>query len=845
MIGLWVGTILKLQRAGWAAKGQVHTERTAHSKSMPTYTKISTYKKRPHQPRTNPNTAQTKQMAQQQHKDKFTPPPETIYTLNMYVYPQNVRTAQIELSTHNTNLSDQDSRPPQDYSNKPHYNCRNTDRSGTSQRTATHQTPCKNKQVFLNLHIQECRIYKQPRNNIEIKRNPTPQAKSSRPRSSKRHPALPTEATERRRSRSGINSRGNPALQSKAAKPSGPRHTNSRPSRPTELPRSAASQQTYPPTGTAKQTWNTPPATHQDRRKGPSKKRQSEYKTRSKGKTYSAGTNIWSPHQTTGSPTATSSTPYRIPQRRSRITKNSNGRNSGPWPLQRWSQPPEPTGFSKKTLWRTRNSHSSSQMSEYTKATLTATHKTSKAKDQLWQTRPGNHQFQKKSTCTSTDRTASTPLDSKNCNQVQPCSKHKRAYSCNTNQRTLPQHTLTHLHLLTLYHHPLLPPLFHHQIVTSLVTESTILETQNRPPQHTQSNFSPPQQNSSPQLQQIVLPLLSQNSIDSIANRTSCRIETEEVVALSSNRDSHSSPPRRKRNKGAPEHNRQGSRVEARCEKESEAGGLSRGGGPHSRTSSTSNECRERGSNNERSRNNNECRERGSHSERSRGEAAETNGSTSNDPPRLSVTFTVTTQPGFYRTITSIRNFTSRSKAYFVSNGQCNDSQMLKGLGPNVACVPEQSAPLVKVKSNTRHRNISNSKHTNKYNKNTEIPLHDVVMLHEYCYVLEVHPNTPLYVKTKYTSVVMNDTLEFKHKTKTPLLKAMLHPAPQIKLWGGEGLKSTRVKHTLKNIPFKKLFSKKLRINTLQLHNTVSQTNSKIVSHKNVQSCKYKKKKKD
>ena len=240
------------------------------------------------------------------------------------MYLQTARSAQIEMTVHNTNLPDQDPRPPHDYSNKPHDDCKNTERTDTSQRTATHQTPRQNSQVPLNLQIQECRMHRQPRSIIDIRGSPT----------------LQTEATEPRRPQSIIDVKGSPALQTEATKPRRPRHINSRPRLPAEIPRSAAPQQIYPPTGTTKQTPYIPPIAHQDRCKGPNKKRQSEHKTPSKGKTYSFGTNIWSLQQTTGSSAATSTPPYRAPQHRSRITKHKNGRNSGPWPLQRWTQPP-------------------------------------------------------------------------------------------------------------------------------------------------------------------------------------------------------------------------------------------------------------------------------------------------------------------------------------------------------------------------------------------------------------------------------------------------------------------------------------------------------------------------
>ena len=360
--------------------------------------------------------------------------------------------------------------------------------------------------------------------------------------------------------------------------------------------------------------------------------------------------------------------------------------------------------------------------------------------------------------------------------------------------------------------------------------ENTRPKTQTNPPQHTQSIFSPPQHTSPLQFQQVVLPPLPQNSIDKIADRTRYRVISREVAAVSRNRGSHSLPPRRTHNNGALERNRQASSVEARCGKESKAGGLGRSGGdpegqPYSRTSSDSS---------------GECSERDSSSERSREAAAEVNRSTSNNPPqRLSATTTVTAQPCFTRTITSTRYFTSHTKAYFVSNVQCNTPQMFEGLGPDIACVIEHFVPLVKFRSSTRYKNISKSSYTNNYNKNTKNSLYDDVMLHKYCYALVVHPNTSLYKEINYTLVAMHDTLEFKHKhTKLPFLKAMLHPAPQIKLWGGEGLKSTRVKHILKNIPLKKLFSKKIRMLILQLHNTVSQTNSKTDSHKCIRSCK-------
>ena len=155
---------------------------------------------------------------------------------------------------------------------------------------------------------------------------------------------------------------------------------------------------------------------------------------------------------------------------------------------------------------------------------------------------------------------------------------------------------------------------------------------------------------------------------------------------------------------------------------------------------------------------------------------------------------------------------------------------MFEGLGPVIACVLEYFAPLVKIRSITIHRNISKSSYTNKYNKNTKNLLYDVVMLHKYCYAVVIHPNTSLYKEIKHTLVAMHGTLELKHKhTKLLFLKAMLHPAPQIKLWGGVGLKIIRENHILKNTPHQKVFSKTICM--LTLHNTIPQ---KIVELKTI-----------
>ena len=69
----------------------------------------------------------------------------------------------------------------------------------------------------------------------------------------------------------------------------------------------------------------------------------------------------------------------------------------------------------------------------------------------------------------------------------------------------------------------------------------------------------------------------------------------------------------------------------------------------------------------------------------------------------------------------------------------------------------------------------------------------------------------------------MHNILELNHhNTKFPFSIVMLHPAPQIKLWGGEDLEVIRENHLLQNNSLKltkKISSLKKQMLTLQKHN--------------------------
>ena len=144
--------------------------------------------------------------------------------------------------------------------------------------------------------------------------------------------------------------------------------------------------------------------------------------------------------------------------------KHKTGRNSGLRPLrkpQRWHQPPTPPAIlPKKPLQSRKSQLSTPSKKDYTKATMTHTHKSSKNKAQLWKSCPGSHQIQRNHTSNHTDKTVMTTSKDKNCPQIHLCSKHKRVwfYKSNHLSHTQKSFTSSSHHKLCYLPLPLLPP---------------------------------------------------------------------------------------------------------------------------------------------------------------------------------------------------------------------------------------------------------------------------------------------------------------------------------------------------------------------------------------------------
>ena len=94
-----------------------------------------------------------------------------------------------------------------------------------------------------------------------------------------------------------------------------------------------------------------------------------------------------------------------------------------------------------------------------------------------------------------------------------------------------------------------------------------------------------------------------------------------------------------------------------------------------------------------------------------------------------------------------------------------------------------------------------------------------------------------LKICTTSTVAIIHNILELNHhNTKLPFSTVMLHPAPQIKLWGGEDLEAIRENHPLQNTSLqltKNSSSLNKQMLTLQIHNIYSHIKmNKVDIHK-------------
>ena len=120
-----------------------------------------------HQPRTKPRHRTNEANDTTSTHIQVHTPPKPISTLSMHISLQVTKPTQIRMIVQKTNLPDQDTQPPHDYTNNHHDNC-NTKRTDNTQQKATspnaHQETLQNTQVPPNLNLQDCRIHKQTRN---------------------------------------------------------------------------------------------------------------------------------------------------------------------------------------------------------------------------------------------------------------------------------------------------------------------------------------------------------------------------------------------------------------------------------------------------------------------------------------------------------------------------------------------------------------------------------------------------------------------------------------------------------------------------------------------------------
>ena len=164
-----------------------------------------------------------------------------------------------------------------------------------------------------------------------------------------------------------------------------------------------------------------------------------------------------------------------------------------------------------------------------------------------------------------------------------------------------------------------------------------------------------------------------------------------------------------------------------------------------------------------------------------------------NGRPQRPLETLATPQPGFYKLQFSIRNYTHCTTAYYVSWVQCKTLQTFEGLCPTIVCVMFASAHLDKSLAEPRlvikHTNSSITKQTHKHRHAVKVRRRT-----SHKSIRDRHSS----MNITCTLVTMNYTLGI-NCYKTPLPKVILHPALQIKLWGGADFGILRVNHTSQN----------------------------------------------
>ena len=150
------------------------------------------------------------------------------------------------------------------------------------------------------------------------------------------------------------------------------------------------------------------------------------------------------------------------------------------------------------------------------------------------------------------------------------------------------------------------------------------------------------------------------------------------------------------------------------------------------------------------------------------------------------------------------------------------------------------------IRTHTEFRLVSKLRYTSKsVISKTSLYARKTILKH--CFVKIIHTSlhneienvVSSYLKcTKSIVVKIHNILEIKHH-KPPFSKAMLHSAPQIKLWGGEGLEKLRKNHLLSNTSPK--HSKNYTREKNQMLKTHSSHKKKYIdkTHNCMPSCKY------
>jgi hypothetical protein len=200
--------------------------------------------------------------------------------------------------------------------------------------------------------------------------------------------------------------------------------------------------------------------------------------------------------------------------------------------------------------------------------------------------------------------------------------------------------------------------------------------------------------------------------------------------------------------------------------------------------------------------------------------------------------------PARFTTLNSSSKYlTSRTKAYYVSNVQCNTTQLLEGPGSVIVCVTYYIASLdnsiVKIMSCTQHTNNSKINNIITHNKYSKHLLKKNKKIYKHFHALEIHAYTSLHkpiINIDIRRLIICITC-------SSFLKVMLHSVPQIKLWRGEDLEVIREKrptskHLLKLT--KNSSCLKNQMLTLQIHKIDSHIKmNKVDTHKCMSSYKY------